>query len=184
MICLSESSRPCRVLPVIAFVAASVASAGEVYSFRVAFENVRGVEHLVSGNVAEGIRLIESDLQAGDTNEADAMATLCGAYVLNGDVDKAGKTCAAAVERFPGDTAYNNRGVLRAFIGDMEGAREDFDRARPASIDEYMAELATRDVGLVASGNHEMLLDLTVRNSRHVIQSSIDKGADIETLGQ
>lgn len=157
---------------IIVFAFSVPSEADELYPFRVAFENVPGVDHLVAGDIARGIQVLELDLLTGTSNEGYVLATLCGAYVLNQELAKAEETCADAVERFPGNTVFNNRGVLRAFRGDLSGARRDFDRARPSSMEAYMKLLGTRDIGLVATGNHELLRDISARHSTKDIQSS------------
>jgi tetratricopeptide (TPR) repeat protein len=160
------------------------AGAAEKYAFRVVFEEVPGVEHLVAGQLAQGIRLLERDLAAEKPHQGHVLATLCGAYLLRRQLDDAERTCAEAVARFPGETAYNNRGVLRAFQGDLEGARRDFARASPANMEAYMEVLRTRDVGLVASSNQSMLQQLSARHTSDEIRSSHASvtGAEVETI--
>lgn len=166
------------------FISVGPSAADEVYPFRVAFEDIPGTEHLVPGNLTQGIQVLEQELESGASNEGYLLATLCGAYILNQNLDKAEKMCADAVNRFPGDAAYNNRAVLRAFRGDIEGARRDFDRARPPNMLEYLEILRKRDIGLVANGNHELLQKLTANHSPDDIRSSFAsiQGANIEIL--
>lgn len=160
------------------------AGAAEEYAFRVAFEEVTGVQYLVAGDLAQGIRLLERDLAADKQNHGHVLATLCGAYILRRQLDDAERTCAEAITRFPGETAYNNRGVLRAFQGDLEGARRDFARSSPANMEAYMEILRTRDVGLVASSNQVLLQQLAARHTSDEIRSSYASvaGAEVETI--
>lgn len=174
-----------RLAPVLAILLShGVAGAAEEYVFRVAFEDVPGVEHLVAGQLAQGIRLLERDLVAEKPRQGHVLATLCGAYVLRRQLDDAERTCAAAIARLPAETAYNNRGVLRAFQGDLEGARRDFARASPANMEAYMEVLRTRDVGLVASSNQSLLQQLSARHTSDEIRPSYASvtGAKVETI--
>lgn len=138
----------------------------DYFPFRVAFEDVPGVEQLTSGKIDDGIEILERAAESASGEElAHAVATLCGAYTMNQDFDKAWQTCDRAVKEFPGETSYNNRGVLRAFSGDFEGASQDFDRARPIDMEEYLAWLQTKDVGLVADNNRELLNQLKAKHT-------------------
>ena len=129
----------------------------ESWPFRVAFEDVPGVEKLISGDISGGIDILNAALKNESVDRGYGLATLCGALIMNQSLQKAEKICSDAVTNFPGPTAYNNRGVLRAFAGDYPGAKKDFERARPQQLDEYMAYLKTRDVGLIADNNFGLL---------------------------
>lgn len=159
--------------------------ADEVYPFLVGFEDVPGTEHLLVGDHAQGVQVLEQELESGASNRGYLLATLCGAYILTQNFDKADTVCAEAVNQFPGETAYNNRGVLRAFRGDISGAARDFDRARPQNMPEYLEILRQEDIGLVANGNHELLQQLAANHPPGDVHTSIAlrAGAAIETLG-
>lgn len=174
----------CHAVLSLALIAASPASRADEFPFRVAFENVPGVEEITSGDVTEGIAILERALENGDADKGYVLATLCGAYIIHSSLEEASLVCTDAVEMSPGETAYNNRGVLRAFSGDFEGAREDFDRARPQRMDEYLEYLKTRDVGLIAHGNSGLLEDLVAKHSPLDAQSSVamSSGSEIERL--
>lgn len=163
-------------------VSAVPAGADETYPFRVAFEEVPGVEQLVAGDLAAGIRLLEEELASGSSSKGRVLATLCGAYILGRQLASAERACAAAIARFPGDTAYNNRGVLRAFRGDLDGAGRDFARASPRDMTQYMEVLRTRDVGLVADSNHELLQKLSAGHSPRDVRAASIMGAEIEII--
>jgi len=177
---------PHAVLAALAFalIATPITSRADVFPFRVGFENVPGVEEVTAGNVREGIEILKQELDSGDSDRGYVLATLCGAYIIDSSLAEASQVCAEAVENYPGETAYNNRGVLRAFYGDFDGAREDFDRARPERIDEYLEGLKSRDIGLVAHGNSGLLDDLVAKRSSVDDQSSIamTEGSQIELL--
>ncbi len=149
-------------------------SFAEVFPFRVVFESVPGIEEIEAGNIQAGIEVLEDQLnQVEQGDGGDILATLCAAYIVNVSPDKAEGACNKAVEVDPSKTAYNNRGVFRAFTGDFSGAREDFERARPRQLEAYMDELRTKDVGLVAAGNFQLIDQLLAEHSATEINASI-----------
>ncbi len=146
----------------------------EVFPFRVAFENVPGIEEIEAGNITAGIKVLEDQLNQVDReNSGDILATLCAAYIVNVSLDKAKLACNKAVEVDPSKTAYNNRGVFRAFTGDLFGAREDLDRARPRQLDAYLDELKTKDVGLIAVDNFQLIDELSAKHTPAEINASV-----------
>ncbi len=165
---------------------AGTASAGvtaEQFPFRVAFESVPGVDAITSGNVTAGVAELESALQAGQVERGMALTTLCGAYILMGALESAERTCERAVTEQPSKASFNNRGVLRAFIGDYSGARRDFDRARPEQMDAYLASLRTRDAALIASDNHRLVNRLQARSGAPESEKSIAFSGSAGTNG-
>ncbi|HNP34252.1 MAG TPA: hypothetical protein PKK10_00250 [Woeseiaceae bacterium] len=171
---------------ILVFVLASPAGYAETFQFRVGFDALPGVVELTSGEVNKGIEILQRELQKRDASQGDVLATLCGAYIVSAELYKARSVCAEAVEKFPGETAFNNRGVWRALSGDFDGAKADFDRARPARMDEYLEYLESHDVGLVADGNFNLVgalaakqiaADAQMPNARRI-------GADIERLDE
>jgi len=168
----------------VGLMAASSASTADYFPFRIAFENVPGVAEITSGDVREGIDILKQELDNDNSNQGHVLASLCGAYVIDSSLAEAAQVCTDAVETFPGETAFNNRGVLRAFTGDFEGAKQDFDRARPERLDEYLDYLRTKDVGLIAHGNHALLEDLAAKHSPVDVRSSVRmaSGADVEHI--
>jgi len=167
-----------------ALLAISAASYADNLPFRVAFENVPGVAEITSGNPSDGIRILKQQLENDDAEKGLVLATLCGAYIIELSLVEATQVCTDAVEKFPGETAFNNRGVLRVFTGDFEGAHEDFDRARPTRMDEYLEYLMTRDVGLIANGNHGLLEALQAKHSPDDVAASVavNSGIKIEDM--
>ena len=170
--CLCGSSWLISVTFVAFFV--TTEARAETFAFRVAFEDVPGVEDVVSGNLQDGIVRLETELDNDSSDTGFVLATLCGAYIMDMALDHASRTCDAAVKHQPGRTAFNNRGVLRALLGDFEGAREDFEKARPAELSAYLEDLRRRDVGLVANDNFRKFENLTAG------RESGDKGISIE----
>jgi tetratricopeptide (TPR) repeat protein len=160
-------------------------SFADVFPFRVAFENVPGIEEIEAGNIPQGITVLEDQLGQSDQEvNGDIWATLCGAYIVNASLDKAEMACNRAVEIDPTDTAYNNRGVYRVFTGNLSGAREDFVRARPGELDAYLEELRAKDVGLIAVDNFQLIEDLSAKHTAAEINTSVAMGtAARENLG-
>ncbi len=106
-------------------------SNAELYDFKVVYAEVPGTEEIRAGNHDAAIKILES--RAKDANNyyvADELSTLCALYVVIGKLAAARNTCHVAVETDQSHAAYNNRGVLRAHLGDVAGAMEDFERAR------------------------------------------------------
>lgn len=158
----------------------------EVFPFRVAFENVPGVEEIEAGNIPAGIQLLENQLnQVDQVNSGDLWATLCAAYIVNVSLNEAASACDKAVQIAPTRTAFNNRGVFRAFTGDLSGARRDFERARPHQFAAYLEELKTKDVGLMALDNFQLVSELSAKHTPAEINSSVAIGtARIESFNE
>lgn len=167
-----------------AFIAASPAGYADYFPFRVAFENVAGVTELTSGNVSKGIEILKRELDDDKANRGYILSSLCGAYVIDSSFEEASQVCSEAVETFPGEGAYNNRGVLRVLTGDFKGAKEDFDRARPERMSEYLDYLKTRNAVLIADANFGLLERLAAKHSPLDVESPVaaTAGADIEHL--
>ena len=178
-----------RIATAPALISAAVLMLGnpsfaDVIPFRIAFENVPGVEEIEAGNIQAGIKVLEDQLeQIEPASSGDILATLCAAYIVNVSLDKAERACNKAVETNPSETAYNNRGVIRAFNGDFSGAREDFDLARPRQLEAYLEELRTKDVRLMAHENYHLIDELLAkRTSAEDIASFALSTAAIEDL--
>ena len=163
-----------RTLLIAAVLMLGNPSFAEVFPFRVAFENVPGVEKIDGSNVEAGIKVLEDQLeQVEAASSGDILATLCAAYILNGSLHKAESACNKAVATNPSETAYNNRGVYRAFTGDLIGAREDFERVRPRDVEAYLDELKTKDVGLMSIDNFYLLEELSAKHTPAEINASL-----------
>ena len=156
----------------------------EVFPFRVAFENVPGIDEIEAGDIPAGIELLVNELNEIERAESgDTWATLCGAYIVSGSLRKAGFACDKAVEVAPTETAFNNRGVYRAFTGDLSGAREDFQRARPQQLEAYLEQLRARDVGLMAVDNFDLLNELSTNHTySEITGSTAIQTAAVESL--
>lgn len=156
----------------------------EDFPFRVALGDLPGVAEVTSGDLSEGIEILEKQLDSDRYEKDYVLATLCGAYIMEMSLEKAAQACTDAVEISPGAIALNNRGVLRAFTGDFDGARRDFDTVRPRELDEYLEYLKTIDVGLIANENSGLLTMLADKYSPTDARISVamTDGARIEPM--
>jgi hypothetical protein len=169
----------------ITLMAATTLHADE-YPFRAAFERVPGSEQVENGQTEEGIATLRAELQNGDPETRGmVLSTLCGAYVVIASFAAAEYTCNAAVEASHSAIAYNNRGVYHVLVGDWSGARRDFERARPPALEAYMEELWQRDVGLVATGNFDLIDDLQAQHApEDIVDTSSRILADVEPINE
>ena len=159
-------------------------SFAETRTFRVAFEWMPGTEQIEAGNLQAGIKELEHQLARTNLESSgDLLATLCAAYIVDSSLDKAMRVCDKAVEINPTWTAYNNRGVFRAHMGNLSGAREDFERVRPRQLEVYLEELWVKDVPLIATGNFDLVNELlTERSAAEIEHSFALSTAEIENL--
>jgi len=168
----------------------STTSNAETYNFKVVFAaEVPGSTEIGVENYDAAIEILES--RAKDSNKfyvADELATLCALYVVKRRLETARKTCHNAVETDQSHLAYNNRGVLRAHLGDAAGAVRDFERARvlPDDRQRYIKELMRGDARLIASGNYAVAVKYAERRGRpDPVQAFLGRvgGASVEDLG-
>ena len=167
--------------------ALSTLSIADPHEFLVLIGHVPGTEEYDSGDLDAAIELLESREKMADKqrNVGDELATLCAFYILKGNLDAARKTCYAAVGIDQSDLAYNNRGVLRVYLGDTAGALEDFDRTRVLPDDQrrHIEELKRGSARLVASKNFAVTTEIMERRrTKEWTLAGAVKGADIEDL--
>ena len=147
--------------------ALSTVSLAETYQFQlILFDDGPGSDEYGAGELDAAIEILESRIKMADNQYVGKeLTTLCGFYVLKGNLDAARKTCSAAIEIDPSGFAYNNRAVLRALLGDTVGALEDFDHVRVLADDEprYIERLKKRDERLIASRNFALATELIER---------------------
>ena len=175
-------------LILLAALALSTVSMAETWEFKVLYADVPGVEKALAGNLDAAIEILESKATNIDNHYvADEQATLCALYVAKGKIDAARKTCNAAVEIDQSDIAYNNRGVLRARLGDTAGALEDFDHARVLPDDQhrFIENLKRGNARLTASRNFALTTEIVEghRTKEWTLAGAV-KGADIEDLSK
>lgn len=103
----------------------------ESWELRTAMDAVPGTREIESGDVDKSIRISEVQLpRVSPRKKAAVLNNLCIGYILRGDLGKASDYCSKAVERRSDKTvSHNNRGVLKALQGDIEGAIQDFKKA-------------------------------------------------------
>lgn len=151
-------------LSVVVILLLPIAAGADPLGFVVALDNLPGVDELEAGDVDAGLARLEAQLADRDSEHwHEVVATLCGAYVLASRYEKAVAACDRAVLEAPHEASYNNRGVLRVHMGQLDGALSDFEIARPDSIDAYMAWIRASDPALIAFDNTRSLLDLRAR---------------------
>jgi len=152
--------------------------AASVFEFKVAFADVPGSAHIRAGDLGLGIRILEQQLADGvSLHKGEILATLCAAYIVDHSLAKAGPTCDQAVDVAESETAFNNRGVLRAHLGDLVGARQDFARARPQDYQQHVEDLKAADVGVMAESNHTLINELAARYTPHQVKKSLAANA-------
>jgi hypothetical protein len=162
-------------------------SNAETYNFRVIFAEVPASEAIRAGDADAAIEILENRVMDAATQYvADERATLCALYIVKRMLAPARKMCQFAVETEQSEVAYNNRGVLRAHLGDATGALEDFERAKglPGEQQSYIEDLESADTHLIASSNYSVGIRFSVRRAQ-IGQSlaGIVHGARVEELG-
>jgi len=143
-----------------------IVSIAEPYGLQLAVVEVPGTEDYAAGNLDAAIELLESrENMADDHYIGLELATLCALYILKGNLDAARETCSAAVKIDQSGYAYNNRGVLRAQLGDTVGALEDFDRVRVLPDDQprYVEDSKESKARFIASRNFAVTTEIMER---------------------
>lgn len=150
------------------------ATFAESFPFKVAFENLHGVDKIEEGDLDAGIEILEQQLEkATADSRGDILATLCGAYVMGHYLDMAVSSCDDAVQTSATDTAYNNRGVYRILTGNFDGANADLNRARPHQMKEYLEYLQTKHAALIADTNYELLAVMAAEYAPADVNTSV-----------
>ncbi len=172
---MSSLIKPLFRLMVVTFIFAmlmpvttTLAETMAVFEFKVLYAEVPGFEKALAGDLDAAIEVLESRAKNVDNPYvADEQATLCALYVVKGKLDAARKTCYAAVDIGQSDLAYNNRGVLRAHLGDTAGALEDFDHARVLPDDQhrFIENLKRGNARLTASRNFAVAVKYSDKHS-------------------
>ena len=152
--------------------------------YRVVIENVAGADEIAAGNILAGIKLLEDQLsQVEQASSGDIWSTLCAAYILDGTMSQAERTCTKAVEIEPSHQALNNRGVFRLHKGDLSGARKDFERVRTPDVEAYLEDLTKTDVRLVAATNYDLVNQLLAKYSTAEVKTAnVINTAEVEDL--
>jgi tetratricopeptide (TPR) repeat protein len=186
----SSLHNPTFYLILLTAFALPTTSNAESYEFKVVFAaEVPGSTEIDVGNYDAAIEILES--RAKDSTQlyiTDELATLCALYVVKRRLEAAHRACHNAVETDQSHLAYNNRGVLRAHLGDAAGAVRDFERARvlPTDRQRYIKELMRGDARLIASGNYAVAVKYVQKHGRpDPVQAFLGRvgGANVEELG-
>jgi hypothetical protein len=113
------------------FFLTSPVATGESWELRPAEGGVPGSAEIEAGRVDDAIQILTSKLDAGVTSiDLTILDNLCVSHALKLEYDVAMRYCNAAMGNSSGRArALNNRGVLRAVMGDRRGAMLDFRRA-------------------------------------------------------
>lgn len=141
-------------------------SVADTFDFRVVYVDVPASEQVRAGDHEQAIRLLrKSTSDPGAPYTPGDLSTSCALYVVHNDFENATRTCDEAVRKDRSNAAFNNRGVLRVHLGDIEGAKADFDRARirEGQWDDDIATLLRGDARLIATGNFEIVTDYAQR---------------------
>jgi tetratricopeptide (TPR) repeat protein len=166
--------------------ALSTVSIAETYEFNVLYAEVPGIDMALAGNPDAAILILERRARDVDNQyAADERATLCALYVVRRRFVDAADKCDAAVDNDHSDMAYNNRGVLRARLGNTPGALEDFDCARvlPEDQSRYIGQLKSANARFMASRNFAMANAYIARHAiNRLTMVGAVTGARIEDL--
>ncbi len=182
---LAIGKRSLFLLGMLALSNLSIAAPNE---FKLVYAQVPGIEKALAGDI--DLAIADLELRARDPfNDymPDELSTLCALYVVTGKLEAGRKTCNAAVENDESDAAYNNRGVLRARLGDVAGAMRDLERARvlPDNQQRYIEELVRTDARLIASSNYAVVTKYAETRGRPDPVKALTgrvRGASVEDL--
>lgn len=171
---------------ILALLIAPLPATASQFDFRVGFAEVPGIEEIEAGRFREAIEILENRRRDPDAQYIEEeLTTLCGVYIVAGELRKARKVCDEAVEKDRTDAAWNNRGVLRIHSGDTAGALSDFSKVRvpPIEYDGYIADLMRRNPRLMASSNYELVEKIRGKGmAGHEGRSFDVRGASVETI--
>lgn len=114
-----------------AALSANVAAQAESWELEPAGPDVPGSVEIEAGRVDDAIRLLVRRIETGAGRREPALfENLCIAYAVKLEYQQALRYCNQAVSHpLAAPSALNNRGVVRAVMGDRRGAQRDFERA-------------------------------------------------------
>ncbi len=146
----------------------SAATFAERVSLHVAFGNVPGLEELENGRINAAIDLLEARRSGHTLPLRNERSTLCAAYILASRYDNALPVCEEAVQNDDEDIAYNNRGVLRAHLGDYAGALRDFEVIRLSAEEQraFLEAIRRSHPRTMATANHDVLQKIQAQTAR------------------
>lgn len=119
------------LLLVAAGIAIPSMSLAESWELQTVNEEVPGTREIESGDAVNGIRISEKVLnRVRPSEEVAVLNNLCIGYIMTEEFEKAEQFCQFAVETERETVvSRNNRGVLKAIVGQYSDAIEDFERA-------------------------------------------------------
>jgi tetratricopeptide (TPR) repeat protein len=162
----------------------AIAQAEEI-KLQVSYANVPGQQELDSGRVENAIEILEERAKTSNYPLENEKSTLCAAYILAGDYRRATPACNEAVEHDASEMAYNNRGVLRAHLGDFSGSMRDFEKIRwtDGERQEFLATALKLHPRTAASVNFELMNKLQAKATRtRVLTRGNLPGARVESI--
>ena len=99
----------------------------EQYAFKVELPGDFASEEIAAQDHSAAIKVLEA-LQ-GEPEDGE-LTMLCGLYIIERQLADAHNACDAAVAIDQSYEAYNNRGVLRVNLKNLQGALNDFNKAK------------------------------------------------------
>ncbi len=141
------------------------AFAVEQYNFRVEFPGGLAAEEIAAGDHAAAIKVLEA--RNGHPEDGE-LTTLCGLYIIEQRLVIAHGICDAAVATDQSYEAYNNRGVLRVHLKNLQGALIDFNKSKRIYINAVITadENHTEAVRYVDDHKYDPSIALSNRASR------------------
>lgn len=152
------------------------------WELRTSLDAVPGTIEIESGEIDKAIRISKIRLaHVSQQQKVAVLANLCIAYILNKDFDQAEDYCGKAVKQ-QNDRAvsYNNRGVLKALQGDLDGAVEDFTNASNAgcfgscSLSSNIPKHLPHAVAMRNSGKAEYLANIAKTGNKGQVAARAD----------
>ncbi len=102
----------------------------ESWELRPMGDDAPGSKQIRDGKIDEAIQLLHQARKDSDTEDSTILGNLCVAHALKLRYPEALSYCSRAINRANEDPlVYNNRGAVRAAMGDKRGASRDFQRA-------------------------------------------------------
>jgi len=99
----------------------------ESWELRAMDENIVGSREILDGKIDDAIELLEQARENTRREDSGVLGNLCVAHALKLEYAKALRYCSRAIHSTEADPmTYNNRGAVRAAMGDERGALRDF----------------------------------------------------------
>lgn len=168
----------------VCLLAAGASPAADKVNLRVAYIEGPAANAILAGRIDDAIAYLEQRISLPENSTLDELSSLCAAHVLNRDFKAAKAVCDHAVEKDASALAYNNRGVLRAHLGDLNGSIDDFAKIRVLQHEyaRYISQMTEGNARIMATRNFEMVRRLKSPgdDTASSLSSSQVRGAEIE----